>query len=68
MTTDGLRLYLEAVEGLFGADIDYAQLVKIYGTEELPNESRYSPPKCLGARPTHHHRQSRLSAYLYKLY
>jgi hypothetical protein len=35
----------------FGTDIDYAQLVKIYGTEQLPSESRYSPPKCLGARP-----------------
>ena len=37
---------------MFGIDIDYAQLVKIYGTEQLPSESRYSPPKCLGARPT----------------
>ena len=52
LTTDGHRAYLEAVEGVFGIDIDYAQLVKIYGTEQLPSESRYSPPKCLGARPT----------------
>jgi hypothetical protein len=51
LTTDGHRPYLEAVEDTFGADIDYAQLVKIYGTEQLPSESRYSPPKCLGARP-----------------
>lgn len=31
LTTDGLRAYLEAVEGAFGADVDYAQLVKMYG-------------------------------------
>jgi len=52
LTTDGHRAYLEAVEGVFGIDVDYAQLVKIYGTEQLPSESRYSPPKCLGTRPT----------------
>jgi hypothetical protein len=32
LTTDGLKVYLEAVEESFGADIDYAMLVKIYGT------------------------------------
>lgn len=32
LTTDGLRAYLEAVEGAFGGDVDYAQLVKLYGT------------------------------------
>lgn len=31
LTTDGLKAYLEAVEGDFGANIDYAQLVKLYG-------------------------------------
>ena len=31
LTTDGHKVYLEAVEGAFGADIDYAMLVKIYG-------------------------------------
>jgi hypothetical protein len=30
--TDGLKAYLEAVEGAFGAEIDFAQLVKVYGT------------------------------------
>jgi IS1 family transposase len=52
LTTDGYRVYLDAVENTFGADIDYAQLVKIYGTEQLVGETRYSPPKCLGARQT----------------
>jgi transposase-like protein len=32
LTTDGLKAYLEAVEGAFGAEIDFAQLVKVYGT------------------------------------
>ena len=53
LTTDGLKAYLEAVEGAFGADIDYAQLVKLYG--DAPNagpERKYSPNVCLGARPT----------------
>ncbi|HEX8817731.1 MAG TPA: IS1 family transposase [Terriglobales bacterium] len=46
ITTDGHRPYLEAVEDAFGADIDYAQLQKIYGVVE--NETRYSPAKCIG--------------------
>jgi IS1 family transposase len=46
LTTDGLRVYLEAVEGAFGADIDYAQLVKIYGATQ--EETRYSPAECIG--------------------
>jgi len=47
MTTDGLRVYLEAVEGAFGCDIDYATLVKIYGASQ--EEIRYSPPGFVGA-------------------
>lgn len=49
LTTDGWKPYLEAVEGAFGADIDYAQLVKLYG-EAPEGEKRYSPAQCLGAR------------------
>ena len=49
LTTDGHRAYLEAVEGAFGGDVDYAKLVKIYG--EAPDaEKRYSPATCIGAR------------------
>jgi len=44
LTTDGYRPYLEAVESAFGNDIDYARLVKIYGTEHK-QEKRYSPSK-----------------------
>lgn len=50
LTTDGHRVYLNAVEDVFGADIDYAMLVKLYGTE-LETDKRYSPAKCLGAEP-----------------
>lgn len=51
LTTDGHRAYLEAVETAFGADVDYAQLVKLYG--EAPDqgpERKYSPSVCTGAR------------------
>src|SRR5213594_807664 len=47
ITTDGHKAYLEAVENAFGADIDYAQLQKIYGAVN-ENETRYSPAKCIG--------------------
>src|SRR5208337_2646236 len=47
ITTDGHKAYLEAVENAFGADIDYAQLQKIYGAS-LENETRYSPARCIG--------------------
>jgi IS1 family transposase len=51
LTTDGHRAYLEAVEGAFGADVDYAQLVKLYGgTEGAGPEKRYSPADCTGIR------------------
>ena len=54
MTTDGHRSYLEAVEAAFGADIDYAMLVKLYGNTDDPKspERRYSPAKCIGTVPT----------------
>ena len=46
LTTDGLKAYLEAVEGAFGIDIDYAMLIKIYGNSQ--DEVRYSPAECIG--------------------
>lgn len=49
LTTDGHKAYLQAVEEAFGADIDYAQLVKLYG-EGSRTEARYSPAVCVGAR------------------
>ncbi len=49
LTTDGHRAYLDAVEDAFGCEIDYAQLVKLYGA---PTEGtrRYSPAECIGTR------------------
>lgn len=49
LTTDGHRAYLNAVEEAFGDDIDYAQLVKLYGEAPHP-PGRYSPAECVGAR------------------
>jgi len=49
ITTDGLRVYLEAVEGSFGADVDYAMLVKLY--ESAQEETRYSPAVCVIVDP-----------------
>jgi transposase-like protein len=40
ITTDGFRPYVNAIEDCFGADVDYAQLVKIYGQPKGHNESR----------------------------
>jgi IS1 family transposase len=50
LTTDGHRVYADAVEDAFGADIDYAMLVKIYGASNDSPESRYSPATCIGCR------------------
>ena len=52
LTTDGYKVYLDAVEGAFGCDVDYATLVKIYGVDRENEEVRYSPPQCLGAEAT----------------
>lgn len=51
LTTDGHSAYLEAVEGAFGADVDYAMLVKLYGTAPESAKGRYSPAECIGAKP-----------------
>ena len=48
LTSDGHKMYLEAVEHAFGKEIDYAQLVKMYG-QDVESEKRYSPAKCTGS-------------------
>ncbi|MXY56990.1 MAG: IS1 family transposase [Gammaproteobacteria bacterium] len=50
LTTDGHRAYLEAVEGAFGGDVDYAMLIKLYGATpgNSQPETRYSPGECIG--------------------
>jgi IS1 family transposase len=52
LTSDGHKAYLEAVEGAFGGDVDYAQLVKIYDASPESAIGRYSPAECTGARKT----------------
>ena len=52
LTSDGHRAYLEAVEGAFGADIDYAMLNKIYGASPESAKGRYSPAECIVAGKT----------------
>jgi len=50
LTSDGHKAYLDAVEGAFGADIDYAMLIKLYGAAPESAQGRYSPAECIGAR------------------
>lgn len=54
LTTDGHRPYLDAVEDVFGGDVDYAMLVKLYGNtdDQKSPERRYSPAQCIGTIPT----------------
>jgi IS1 family transposase len=49
VTTDGHHAYLQAVEGAWGMDVDYAQLQKIYGAPSDAEQRRYSPAKCIGS-------------------
>ncbi len=50
LTTDGHGVYLDVVEKTFGEAIDYAQLIKLYGSSP-EDERRYSPAQCVGAEP-----------------
>jgi IS1 family transposase len=46
LTTDGHNAYLQGVDEIFGSDVDFGQLVKLYAS--VPG-NRYSPPVCIGA-------------------
>jgi IS1 family transposase len=46
LTTDGLHAYLEATDAAFDADVDYARLIKVYGSDPTA-ERRYAPPVCI---------------------
>ena len=59
ISTDGLKAYAEAIEKAFGGEVDYGQIIKIYGNEDASTQRRYSPPesshprrKSLPVRPT----------------
>src|ERR1700730_11065536 len=48
LTTDGFKAYLNPIEEVFGSEIDYAMLIKVYGGEQT--ETCYSPAECLGTQ------------------
>ena len=50
LTTDGYKVYLKAVEESFGGDVDYAQLVKMFGNAPGSTAGRYSPAECTGIK------------------
>jgi IS1 family transposase len=45
ISTDGLSAYVAAIERAFGGDVDYGQIVKTYGPQEVNGVRRYSPPE-----------------------
>jgi len=49
LTTDGHKMYLKAVDDAFGEEVDFSQLVKVYGKSQ-DSEVRYSPPHCIGIK------------------
>jgi IS1 family transposase len=49
ISTDGLAAYVAAMENAFGANVDYAQIIKTYGHEEFSNNRRYSAPDFVSA-------------------
>lgn len=51
-TSDGFRPYVDAVEHWFGCDIDFAQLIKIYGKPDNSGPDWYGPPKVIETVPT----------------
>jgi IS1 family transposase len=52
ITSDGLKAYIVAIEDAFGADVDYAMLIKLYGPEgtEHSPDTKYSPGECCGTK------------------
>jgi IS1 family transposase len=50
LTTDGHKAYLQAVEGAFGGDVDYAVLHKVYGASPENMKGKYSPADCIGTQ------------------
>jgi IS1 family transposase len=49
LSTDGLKVYLEAVDKAFQGEVDYGILRKVYGSDPRA-EKRYSPPICIAAK------------------
>ncbi len=51
VSTDSLRAYREAVEAAWGSEVDYTQIVKVFGHEDR-EEHRYAPPEVIGTEKT----------------
>ncbi len=49
ISTDGLAAYVPAMQAAFGEFVDYGQIVKTYGHEEVSDNRRYSAPKFVSA-------------------
>src|ERR1039458_5000240 len=49
LTTDGHKVYLDAVDAAFASEIDYAMLIKVYGKSEA-HDTKYSPAECQGIK------------------
>jgi hypothetical protein len=49
VSTDGMKKYVDAMEKAFGNDVDYAQIVKVYGNENLNPNSRYSASEVISS-------------------
>jgi IS1 family transposase len=52
ISTDALKAYVNAIEGAFGADVDYGQIIKTYGLIEHSDNRRYSPPEFVSSEKT----------------
>ena len=52
ITSDGFKPYIGAIEEYFGADVDFAQLIKVYGKPDISGPDWYGPPKVIEAVPT----------------
>jgi transposase-like protein/IS1 family transposase len=48
ITTDGLKSYPDAIRYSLGTRVDYAQLIKVYGKNDVEGERKYSPPEVVG--------------------
>ena len=50
LTTDGHKVYVDAVEEAFGAKVDYAMLIKLFGEGPSSPERKYSPANQIGTK------------------
>lgn len=55
LSTDGFKVYAQAVDAAFGEDIDFAMIHKIYASlnSPIPAEVKYSPGACCGEKVVH---------------